>query len=81
MEALEASIEYFTIQSCQSLRNALGGCGVTTNKVVIPREIMSENSQLRFIGVMATGANNVDLNAARASISSFLTREITEPKV
>ena len=67
-ESLEASIEYFHNTEPSELKErAQGAVALLTNKVVIPREIMSENSQLKFIGIMATGANNVDLDAARAS--------------
>ena len=38
---------------------------VLTNKLRIGRELIEANPQLRFIGVAATGTNNVDLEAAR----------------
>jgi glycerate dehydrogenase len=38
---------------------------VLTNKLYITRELIEANPQLRFIGVSATGTNNIDLDAAR----------------
>ncbi|MCR4621424.1 MAG: D-2-hydroxyacid dehydrogenase [Clostridiales bacterium] len=36
-----------------------------TNKCVISREVMNALPRLRYIGVLATGYNNIDLDAAR----------------
>ena len=67
-DSLEASIEYFTIQSRQSLRNALGAVALLTNKVVIPREIMSEKlPNLSSSGSWQPAQITYDLDAARAS--------------
>jgi glycerate dehydrogenase len=38
---------------------------VLTNKLRISRALIEANPQLRFVGVSATGTNNVDLDAAR----------------
>ena len=38
---------------------------VFTNKVILDREIISQAPKLRFIGVIATGYNVVDVQAAR----------------
>jgi glycerate dehydrogenase len=38
---------------------------VLTNKLHITRALIDANPQLRFVGVTATGTNNVDLEAAR----------------
>ena len=37
---------------------------VLTNKVIISREVMVQLPQLKYIGVLATGYNVVDINAA-----------------
>ena len=43
----------------------IGSCdAVMTSKCVITREIMAECPNLRYIGLMATGYNNVDVKAA-----------------
>ncbi len=38
---------------------------VLTNKLRISRALIEANPQLQFVGVSATGTNNVDLDAAR----------------
>ncbi len=44
---------------------AAGADAVFTNKVVLTDEIMEQLPDLKFIGVLATGYNNVDIEAAR----------------
>lgn len=39
---------------------------ILSNKVVIDAEMLADNPQLRCIIILATGTNNVDLNAAKA---------------
>lgn len=39
--------------------------GILTNKVVFDDDVMSQLPNLRYIGVLATGYNNVDIDAAR----------------
>ncbi|WP_025762978.1 D-2-hydroxyacid dehydrogenase [Dyadobacter tibetensis] len=39
---------------------------ILVNKVVINEEILSQLPQLEYIGVMATGYNNIDIEAAKA---------------
>jgi len=44
----------------------IAGCElVLTNKVIIDAELMTQTPTLRMIGVLATGTNNIDLEAAR----------------
>ena len=43
----------------------LGAEAVLTNKVIITDEVMQALPQLKYIGVMATGYNVVDIDAAR----------------
>ena len=38
---------------------------VLTNKVVLDQAVIAASPSLRFIGIMATGTNNVDLESAR----------------
>ncbi|MCC8117135.1 MAG: D-2-hydroxyacid dehydrogenase [Bacteroidales bacterium] len=49
----------------QVVERAKGATAIFTNKVVIDRELIEQLPGLRFIGVLATGYNNVDLVAAR----------------
>lgn len=37
---------------------------ILTNKVVLDRQLLSENPQIKYIVILATGTNNVDLEAA-----------------
>lgn len=47
------------------LERARGAQVVTTNKVLITAELMDQLPELRYIGVLATGYNVVDIPAAR----------------
>ncbi len=57
---------------------------VLTNKLRIGRELIEANPQLRFIGVSATGTNNVDLDAARdhtvavCNVRDYCTRSVMQ---
>lgn len=44
-----------------------GAEAILVNKVVITPDIIAANPQLRYIGVLATGYNNVDIAAANAA--------------
>ncbi len=43
-----------------------GATAVFTNKVIITREIIEALPQLKFVGIMATGTNVIDFDAARS---------------
>ena len=47
-----------------TLDRCRGAFAVFTNKVLMTREIIEQLPELRFIGVLATGYNNVDIDAA-----------------
>ena len=49
------------------LERCMDAEAVFTNKVVITADAMAQLPDLRFIGVLATGYNNVDVDAARAA--------------
>jgi glycerate dehydrogenase len=57
---------------------------VLTNKLRIGRELIEANPQLRFVGVSATGTNNVDLDAARdhtvavCNVRDYCTRSVMQ---
>lgn len=58
-------VEYFDILDKQSIINALQGAdAVVCNKAVIDREIIDKTS-LKYIGLFATGYNNIDIEYAR----------------
>lgn len=48
----------------QVVERARGAEAIFTNKVVIDKDIIAQLPELRFIGVLATGYNNVDIQAA-----------------
>lgn len=50
----------------QILERAKGAFAIFTNKVVITAQIIESLPELKFIGVLATGYNNVDIAAAKA---------------
>lgn len=49
----------------KTVERAKGSDAIFTNKVLISREIIEQLPELRFIGVLATGYNVVDVEAAR----------------
>ncbi|MEM6912125.1 MAG: D-2-hydroxyacid dehydrogenase [Verrucomicrobiota bacterium] len=48
------------------LERAQSAEALLTNKVLLPKDILTQLPQLKYLGIMATGTNNVDLAAARA---------------
>ena len=50
---------------CEVIDRCLGAEAVLTNKVVFTDDVMQALPQLKYIGVMATGYNVVDIDAAR----------------
>jgi len=65
MEALGEVVRYDSTAPEQVTERAQGAQAVLVNKVKMTREIMENLPQLRYIGVLATGYDNVDLAAAR----------------
>jgi len=57
---------YDTTQAEQTLARIQGQEIILTNKVVINAEHLAANPQLKLIIILATGTNNVDLDAAKA---------------
>ena len=49
----------------ETIQRAKGATALLTNKVVLDRETIGQLPDLRYIGVLATGVNVVDLAAAR----------------
>lgn len=49
------------------ISRCVGAYAVFTNKVILDRRVIESLSGLKFIGVLATGYNNVDMDAARRS--------------
>ena len=51
----------------QTISRAQGADAVLTNKVLLTADVISQLPQLRYIGVLATGYNVVDVAAAKAA--------------
>lgn len=63
-DSLGDVVKYGSTTYEDTLERINGAEIVLTNKVVIDEEIMSQAPQLKYIGILATGTNNVDLIAA-----------------
>lgn len=64
LEELGALTVYDRTKADETVARAAGAEIVLTNKVIISREVISQLPQLRYIGVLATGYNVVDIVAA-----------------
>ncbi len=69
----------------EQIPERIAGCAVVlTNKLKITRELMAANPALRWIGLTATGTDNVDLIAARehgigvCNIRDYCTRSVAQ---
>jgi len=68
----------------ETVRNAAGAEVLITNKVVLGREHIAALPALRYIGVTATGYNNVDVAAARehgigvTNVPAYSTRSVAQ---
>ena len=58
-------IKYDRSEKSQILERSAQADGVIINKVIFDNEIIKELPKLRYIGVFATGTNNVDLDSAK----------------
>ena len=64
LEELGTLTVYDRTQPHETVTRAADADIVLTNKVVISREVMEQLPKLRYIGVLATGYNVVDIQAA-----------------
>ena len=85
LEAVTPDLEIFERTPAAEVAARIAGCSfVYLNKVRMTREIMEASPELRFIGLVATGVDNVDLEAARergiavANIRSYCTGAVVE---
>ena len=68
----------------QIVERACNADAILTNKVVIDERVMSDLPKLRYIGVLATGYNVVDVDAARrrgicvTNIPSYSTMSVAQ---
>jgi glycerate dehydrogenase len=60
------SVEVFDRTAAdQAAKRAAGASMLLTSKTPLPADVLAQLSELRYIGVIGTGYNNVDLDAAR----------------
>ncbi|MCL2519994.1 MAG: D-2-hydroxyacid dehydrogenase [Spirochaetaceae bacterium] len=84
LEALTAVTYYDNTLPGQLTEHLKAAEMVLTNKVVLNRDILAANPQLKYIGVMATGFNVVDVQAAKelgiivTNIPSYSTDSVAE---
>ena len=84
LKALGECVIYDRTAPEEVLERAADAEVVLTNKVVITAEIMAALPQLKYIGVMATGYNIVDIDAARergiivTNIPSYSTASVAQ---
>jgi glycerate dehydrogenase len=68
----------------QRIERAAGALALLTNKVIIDAELVAALPELRYVGVLATGTNIIDLEAARArgvavtNVPGYATRSVAE---
>lgn len=67
LEALGQVVVYERTAPEQVVERCRGAVAVFTNKVVLGAAEIAALPELRFIGVLATGYNNIDMAAARAA--------------
>ena len=65
LEALGELTVYDRTKADETVARAADAEVVLTNKVIISREVIAQLPRLRYIGVLATGYNVVDIEAAR----------------
>ena len=64
-EALGQTTVYDRTSPEETIKRASGFEYVLTNKTVLSREVLSELPDIKYIGVLATGYDNVDILAAK----------------
>lgn len=66
LEALGPSTVYDRTPSAETVSRAESSQIVLTNKTLLSADVIRQLPRLRYIGVLATGYNVVDIDAARA---------------
>ncbi len=84
LEALGPCTIHPRTPPAETLARAAAGEIVLTNKTALPREIIERLPRLRYIGVLATGYNIVDVAAARGrnipvtNVPDYATRSVVQ---
>tara|TARA_B100000749_G_scaffold280897_1_gene280734 strand:- start:9806 stop:10741 length:936 start_codon:yes stop_codon:yes gene_type:complete len=81
---LDQHTSYETTDHDQILQRCYEADVVFTNKVVFDKKCLSQLPHLKFIGILATGTNNVDLDAAKElditvkNVSGYSTQSVAQ---
>ena len=60
------NVRYCRIESEEDIISSCRGCtAILCNKILITKKVLSALPEVRYVGIFATGYNNVDLDAAR----------------
>lgn len=85
LRSLTDTFEVFDNTPAAEVVSRVAGCDlVYINKIRMTREIIEQANDLRFIGLIATGTDNVDLDAAQekgiavCNIRAYCTRSVVE---
>jgi len=85
LHALLPELQVYDVTDDEQLAGRISGAEfILTNKLRLSDELLQQNPQLRFIGLTATGTDNVDLDAAGrhgiavCNIRGYCTRSVTE---
>jgi glycerate dehydrogenase len=85
LEAVSDELSVYEHTPAEKVAERIADCSLAyINKVRMTREIMEQAGSLRFIGLLATGTDNVDLDAARengvavSNIRAYCTNSVVE---
>jgi glycerate dehydrogenase len=85
LEALSDELTVYEHTAAEDVVDRIAGCElVYINKVRMTREVFDRAEALRFVGLLATGTDNVDLDAARdrdvavCNLRSYCTESVVE---
>lgn len=85
MHAAMPELEIFDVTTNEQVAQRIDGAAIAlANKVRFPASLLQANPRLRFIGLTATGTDNVDIDAARqldiavCNIRNYCTQSVAE---
>ncbi len=85
LEGVTDELTVFDNTACNDITDRIAGCEfVYLNKVRMTRDIFAAAPDLRFVGLIATGVDNIDLDAAKdhgvavCNIRAYCTRSVVE---
>ena len=85
MHAAMPELEIFDVTTADQVAQRIDGAVIAlANKVRLPARLLQDNPRLRFIGLTATGTDNVDIGAAQeldiavCNIRNYCTQSVAE---